>query len=258
LFVVPGPDHLTLAMPMTNVWRYLNLCCGASYPFFEPWMRADYDDSAWPVGLGLLGETTALTPEPIHTRLEPNFLGEFEAVLFRTTWQLGVTNQRVHLVVSNLLDDGAVFYFNGIEKQRLRILPGEIDSFTWADPAPLNGTGYDTFLLRDLDVVPGTNLLAVDVRQALFSRDVVLGVSLHAFPVSDDEPVRVVGQPGNQFVAEGFPARLECAAFGSAPIRYQWYHGGQPVAGATNRTLVVPSMAPENEGMYWVTVENAS
>jgi hypothetical protein len=52
----------------------------------------------------------------------------------------------------------------------------------------------------------------------------------------------------------GREAELSVGAVGSGLLTYQWYLDGQPVAGATNATLVFPSVQSTNGGFYSVVV----
>ena len=52
----------------------------------------------------------------------------------------------------------------------------------------------------------------------------------------------------------GQQATLSVTAFGSGTLSYQWYNAGQLVGGATNNTLVFPSLQITNAGLYSVVV----
>jgi len=50
------------------------------------------------------------------------------------------------------------------------------------------------------------------------------------------------------------------AAIGTKPFSYQWYFGGASVInidGATNDTLTLTNVQPEDQGVYWVTISNS-
>jgi len=69
-------------------------------------------------------------------------------------------------------------------------------------------------------------------------------------------PPRIVVQPANQVVALYQSVTLSVAATGSDPLRYQWQFDGSGLLGATNSTLVLPTVQAENVGTYTVTVYN--
>ncbi len=50
---------------------------------------------------------------------------------------------------------------------------------------------------------------------------------------------------------------LTVAAAGAAPINYQWYFKGQPLAGATGRLLALSNAKLEDSGPYYAVVSNA-
>lgn len=52
----------------------------------------------------------------------------------------------------------------------------------------------------------------------------------------------------------GQQATLSVSAWGSGTLTYQWYKAGQLVSGATNSTLVFPSLQITNAGLYSVIV----
>jgi hypothetical protein len=58
-------------------------------------------------------------------------------------------------------------------------------------------------------------------------------------------------------VAPGEPFTLAAAASGSAPLSYQWFHGNNPVTGATESELTVTAAALGHAGSYLVEVSNA-
>ena len=54
----------------------------------------------------------------------------------------------------------------------------------------------------------------------------------------------------------GHQATLSVSAWGSGTLAYQWYRAGQLVSGATNSTLVFPSLQITNGGLYSVVVSS--
>ena len=69
-----------------------------------------------------------------------------------------------------------------------------------------------------------------------------------------------INQPQNITNYAGAPAMLSVSAIGAVTnsagpgsvITYQWYLGGNPVANATNATLVIPALDSSNGGNYYV------
>lgn len=71
------------------------------------------------------------------------------------------------------------------------------------------------------------------------------------------EPVRIVAQPQGGILFVGDRLTLNVVADGTAPISYQWRKDGQDLAGQTQASLVVDSVAAANAGSYSVRVSNA-
>ncbi|CAN5311104.1 hypothetical protein BH23VER1_BH23VER1_16280 [soil metagenome] len=70
-----------------------------------------------------------------------------------------------------------------------------------------------------------------------------------------DLPV-LTSQPAGVRALEGASVTLAVSAEGTGPISYQWFHQGEALSGMTARTLVIPSVTPEDAGDYRVGVEN--
>ena len=177
-----------------SVWRYEQ--SGAEQG--TAWREPACDDSGWPAGPGLLGfePTPGVYPEPILTSLNlsngPNYTITF---YFRAHFTL--TNDEtasVTLVTTNLLDDGAVYYVNGVEAGRIRMPAGAIDSTTQASlTQPVEGQ-LETLVLPSAGLAQGDNVLAVEVHQGgLTSSDVVFGLRLAATVTFTNRPVIVNG-----------------------------------------------------------------
>lgn len=64
-------------------------------------------------------------------------------------------------------------------------------------------------------------------------------------------------QPASQFSAVGNAVTLSALAVGGGTVSYQWYHGTNPVAGATNANLVLLSLKASDAGNYWVLASNS-
>ena len=138
------------------------------------WKEPDFDDSGWAAGPGLLGHRTGALAEPLRT---PLTLGRW-TYYFRVPFVVEDPAEPMTLQLRALVDDGAVFYLNGVEIYRQRMPEGAV---TYATPAINVGdplvTGPHT--LDASPLVPGTNWFAAEVHQwHLDSSDVVLGAEL--------------------------------------------------------------------------------
>jgi hypothetical protein len=67
---------------------------------------------------------------------------------------------------------------------------------------------------------------------------------------------QISAQPASQSAITGVNASFSVVADGSAPLSYQWYCQGAPLAGANNSTLSLSSVETNNAGNYSVVVQN--
>jgi hypothetical protein len=174
---------------VTKEWRYSTAEQGGT-----AWTTRDFDDSGWEgPGPGLLwvdSRGAARTGvEPANTRMptDPSSGGfPYPTYYFRTRFQFDGPVAGVTLVLTNYLDDGAVFYLNGGEIGRLRMeeAPAPIGN---ADLAIGFGCSGDATCPEVLSVsgggagrlVTGENVLAVEVHNYnARSPDITFGMAL--------------------------------------------------------------------------------
>lgn len=70
------------------------------------------------------------------------------------------------------------------------------------------------------------------------------------------EPVVITRQPSGQEILIGSPVTLSVEATGTTPLSYQWFKGGQKLAGEVARTLRFPAVTATDSGDYRVEVTN--
>ncbi len=70
-------------------------------------------------------------------------------------------------------------------------------------------------------------------------------------------PATITAQPAATTVTAGNAASFTVAAFGSAPLAYQWKKDGANIAGATSATFTLPTVATSDAGNYTVVVSNS-
>ncbi|MCX8157120.1 MAG: immunoglobulin domain-containing protein [Verrucomicrobiae bacterium] len=180
---VPGPSYGTNLITIANtVWRYNQ----NSGDLGTGWKEPSYNDSAWPTGLGLLGyETTpeVYAPFQFRTPLTAQANGGQVTVYFRTKFNFNGDPAMTTLVASNLIDDGAVFYLNGVYVGNIRVGSAPNHSYstgadTTKDP---EGVIWDVINIPSTALVRGENTLAVEVKQSgTASSDIVVGIELFA------------------------------------------------------------------------------
>ena len=163
-----GADAL---LPIDAVWRYEQ----SGTDLGTAWIEPGYDDSQWPSGQGLFYLENSDLPGPKNTPLE---LGKV-TYYFRTTFQWDGPSDGVRLDLRHVVDDGAVFYLNGVELDRFNMPSGSIGAETTASSAVSNAGYIGPIVIPNDRLQPGTNTLAVEVHQNLaFSPDVVFGADL--------------------------------------------------------------------------------
>jgi len=124
-FTTLRPLSVSEMFPLTQSWAYTtNNLDGVN------WKTASYDDSGWMgQGPGLLHvlETSAGVA-PKNTVMPPltTGLGIPRTYYFRTHFNFTGDKSAVSLIFSNYVDDGAVFYLNGIEAGRVRLPSGPL------------------------------------------------------------------------------------------------------------------------------------
>jgi hypothetical protein len=173
---------------LTNTWNYTTANLDG-----VNWTAVNYDDSAWEgVGAGLLwaddrGPNPAI-PVALNTRMPVDFNSgnPYPTYCFRTHFNFSNSVADAILKFEDYIDDGAVFYLNGIEIYRLRMpdAPAVIANSTLATGYPCSGdaTCPDTFSLSGplltTNLLAGDNVLAVEAHNFnAGSPDVTFGLS---------------------------------------------------------------------------------
>jgi exopolysaccharide biosynthesis protein len=169
---------------LTNTWKYsTNNWDGMN------WSAPGFDDGSWPAGQALLWVDQGSVPNPdVEPKFTPMPWNDASGLPWTTYYFRGqfiLTNlpPGFSLVFSNFIDDGAVFYVNGAEVQRLRMppTPQPITNATFATDKPVTDDAVypDVFRLWGnalTNLVSGTNLLAVEVHNVnATSPDITFG-----------------------------------------------------------------------------------
>lgn len=69
-------------------------------------------------------------------------------------------------------------------------------------------------------------------------------------------PPVILTQPTNQIVLATRDVTLAVAAYGSAPLSYQWFFTNAPLSGATSPSLALPLVTTNQAGTYFVVITN--
>ena len=164
-------------LDITNTWSYDNSGTDRG----TAWYQTAYADSAWPSGTGLFGRET--TPEKypylfVTTIPAPSQANGHNTVYYRTHFQWDGSLANIVLVSTNYVDDGAVYYLNGVRSGSLR-MPDAVTYSTLAGDQPNEGS--PEFLVLTNQPVVGDNVIAVEVHQVNgSSSDDVFGMQLAA------------------------------------------------------------------------------
>jgi Phosphodiester glycosidase/Purple acid Phosphatase, N-terminal domain len=176
----------THVFDLTQAWKF-------SYDNLDgvPWTTPGYDDSSWnPGGAALLWIDVRATPDanvqPKTTQLpaDPSTGYPYITYYFRTHFTLSHPTPDETLGVNAWIDDGAVFYLNGMQGYSLRMNPSPGNADTAAG-YPCAGdavvTCVDNFTLPVSAAVDGDNVLAVEVHNYNpHSPDITFGMTLDA------------------------------------------------------------------------------
>ncbi len=225
-----GQSEIIL-LRLTNSWQYNQT---TSYDGTN-WTAPGFDDSGLPSGRGVLAYET--NSSFVTSRTNTVLTIGRTTYYFRTRFTFTNNPLGVALTFSNIVDDGAVFYLNGVELNRLFMppAPAAIDYATFASSH--EATAFDVFTLSgpivETNLVNGTNVLAVEVHQVnAGSTDIAFGLALSAQLPDLNEPptLRMPQEP------PGYGYRLT-NAFGTLAFT-------DPIAivtppGETNRIFVV-------------------
>ena len=218
------------------------------------WLADGYDDSAWTSGQGFFGftPTPGAYPKAIATALS----GGKSAYYFRTHFNWSFDTAGILLVSSNYVSDGAVFFVNGQEVNRLRVPAGPVNFGTAASgSAAMVGT-VEVLDFNPAVLVEGDNILQVELHaDPTTAGEVVLGMSLTA---TDTLPVIITdpSQPADRQVTEGASTTFAATVIGSGTLTYQWMKEGIDIPGATASTYTIPVVLNTDAGQYSVRVGN--
>jgi len=185
-----GPQTETrVLVDITQVWLYNE----SGIDLGMAWKEVYYpDETNWPSGPGLLGQLTPTRPqtlpEPINTQLHTNY-GKI-TFYFRTHFQAPTNGTVTALSLVHIIDDGAVFYINGHEinyRFNMNGQPGSPVAFSNVAASVVPDAVYSsTIALSPTNIVPGENVLAVEVHQSsIESSDVAFALRLTATVVTN-------------------------------------------------------------------------
>ncbi len=174
---------------LTNTWTYTDDDLDG-----VDWTARGYDDSNWiGSGPGLLwvdtrGFANPAIPVPMNTEMPYNPATGYPYITyyFRTHFNFTNSLRGASLVITDYIDDAAVFYLNGVEVYRLR-MPAPPTPIYNSTLAPAYACGGDAtcpdyvFITGDAmtNLVAGDNVLAAEVHNYnAASPDITFGLAL--------------------------------------------------------------------------------
>jgi hypothetical protein len=253
------PPVVYTNLGLTNVaWKY-NQAGGEPAPINGlTWKQPGYNDAAWLSGRGILALETgnAFVLARTNTVLSLTDGGGSRIITyyFRNTFVLTNDPSAVSLVVSNIIDDGAVIYVNGNELRRILLPNGAIGYSTTATTDAPEGAFTWTNIPSSM-LVQGTNTIAVEVHQVnATSSDVVFGMEITTL-IPPPSALSIVSQPQSIVVEEDKDAVFVVGIQGGDP-HIQWYKDGVALSNETRATLTVPFVTFSSTGAYSVVITN--
>jgi len=242
----------TPVINVTNhVWKYL--VDGGDQG--TAWREPGFNDDSWPSGIGLFGfeSTPAVYPHPFQTiwPLMDGRLTYYARTHFQ--WDGPLNWGDVLLRTINYIDDGAVFYLDGVEVGRVRITNDVVNFDTPAQSPFVEGQPdilefRVPFLLRD-----GDHVLAVEIHNANpVSHDIVFGLSMTGIECHFDFVADV--SPMSQTVEQCRPATISRAYPTLYRFGLRWLKNGVPIPDATNEVLHIPQVVLSDVGYYALEV----
>ncbi len=176
--VVPVVTPL-LSIDDKTVWSYDR----SGLDLGTAWKDKTFDDSKWPTGKALIADESTTTVEPIRTPISrfDEAGTHITTFYYRGRFNLDADPAKVSkLRLRHVVDDGAVFYLNGTEINRLGLAADATFDFStfFADHENAYAGPFDIPVNL---LVKGENTLAAEVHQASgSSSDMVFGAELIA------------------------------------------------------------------------------
>jgi hypothetical protein len=248
----------TTLIPTKAEWRYLD--DGSDQG--TAWRDIDFDDAAWASGPAEFGygegdEATVVNcGKCAHCPCETNFITTY----FRHPFTVRDASRFTALEVRVRHDDGAVVHLNGEEVLRTNMPLGDIDSDTSASSSVTVSprSKFQKQVVNPALLVPGTNVIAVEVHQAsASSSDLSFGFAL----IGDSAPFEpsVVRGP---YLQQGTPTQMTIRwrtnGFTLGRVRYgsALHDLSEERDGpfATNHEIVLRDLTPNTKYFYSVGI----
>jgi hypothetical protein len=175
----PPTIELDMLVALDGTWRMNQ--SGEALPSNWP-TTAHPLGGNWTSGTGLIGfETGPVVPPGLGTQITDPRENGIVTYYFETDFQVTAAQRAAasNWRLRHVIDDGAVFYLNGVEILRFSMPEGEFDASTPASVSVNNAATSDPIEFSNDLLVEGTNRLSVEVHQrTATSNDVVFGAEV--------------------------------------------------------------------------------
>lgn len=243
------------------------------------WRERGYEDTAangWIDAKALIADETGATAEPIRTPInkivDPVNAPTISAITMytRTHFNFDGNPGAVLLLLRHVVDDGAVFYLNGIEIYRFGV-GATVNPVLYTTTSGGNeNASRGPFVVPRAALRVGDNVFAVETHQeSNTSSDIVFGAELMAVADPNPTPARISSTtPANNALNVRDNAPIEVLLVDGAttvnPDTVRLLVNGQPVAGASvtkeagtilTRVNYTPTAPYPNNAVTTVTVE---
>jgi hypothetical protein len=165
-----------ILLPIDASWRYNQNSAGGGLAPGWQLSAHSVDNINWFSGQALLGRESSALAEPIRTGFtvsQPQITYYFE-----TEFEYTDDPAQSDLTLRHFIDDGAIFYLNGVEVERFNLSGGAVIPTTLASSGVSNAAIVETSISNS-SLLNGTNRLSVEVHQiSATSSDVVFGAEL--------------------------------------------------------------------------------
>ncbi len=170
--------EMTPLVAMGDIWRYN----AADANLSADWSTASHPAGGdWKTGTGPIGVENGALPVPLSTRLT-GYTPATVTYYYETDFTVSteVLNAAESLEVTHQIDDGAVFYINGVRVGEFNMTAGAVNPETTASPS-VGNAALGSLEVPVSSLVSGVNRISVEVHQSnTGSSDMVFGVGLAA------------------------------------------------------------------------------
>ncbi len=172
--LVPIPPTIVTLVPIDAFWTLWESDVAPA----PGWQGLGFNDSDWSdLKQAIFSNEPDPIPDPKNSDLSLGYISHF----FRNRFQFTGSTKGTCLSLKHLIDDGAVFYLNGLEILRTGMPEGPVTASTPAIREVDNAAYEGPFDIEVTNLFVGENVFAVELHQSsVFSEDAVFGVEVDA------------------------------------------------------------------------------